>query len=49
MNRQELLEALRKEDEVTLLELLEITSDDLVDVFVDKIDDNLDKMYRLYE
>lgn len=49
MNRQELLEALRKEDEVTLLELLEISSDDLVDVFIDKIDDNLDKMYRLYE
>lgn len=37
MNHLELLEYLRTVDEITLLELLEITSDDLVDNFIEKI------------
>jgi hypothetical protein len=45
MNKSELLEELRNIDEVALLELLEITSSELVDAFLDKIDDNIDKLY----
>ena len=45
MNKVELLDVLRSMDEVTLMELLEITSDELVDVFLDKIEDNIDKVY----
>ena len=47
MNKQELLEVLRSTDELTLLETLEINSDDLVDRFLDKIDDNIDKLYKI--
>jgi ribosome assembly protein YihI (activator of Der GTPase) len=45
MNKIELLEALRSLDEISLLELLEINSDELVDAFLDKIDDNIEKLY----
>lgn len=45
MNKIELLEALRCLDEISLLELLEVNSDDLVDAFLDKIDENLDRLY----
>ena len=45
MDKFELLEVLRGLDEITLLELLEITSEELVDKFMDKIEDNLDKIY----
>lgn len=37
MNHLELLEKLRSMDEVSLLELLEITSEDIVDAFADQI------------
>ncbi len=37
MNHAELLEQLRKLDEVLLLELLEISSEDIVDAFLDRI------------
>ncbi len=40
MDKAELLEKLRKLDEVLLLELLEITSEELVDAFLDKIEEN---------
>lgn len=40
MNR--LLEQLKQLDEVTLMELLDISSEDLVDAFLDKIKDNED-------
>jgi hypothetical protein len=46
MNTVELIEELRKLDEVTLLELLEINSTDLVDAFLDRIEDNLERLYR---
>jgi hypothetical protein len=45
VNKLELLEALRSVEELTLLELLEINSSDLVDAFYDKIEDNIDKIY----
>jgi hypothetical protein len=37
MDKYELLEKLRHLDEVTLLELLEVTSEDIVDRFLDRI------------
>lgn len=40
MSRVELIEKLRSYDEVILLELLEITSEDIVDRFIDKIVEN---------
>lgn len=40
MSRIELVEKLRNVDEVLLLELLNITSDEIVDRFIDKIVDN---------
>ena len=47
MNKYELYEVLRSLDEVTLLELLEVNSSDLIDKFYDRVDDNIDKFYRL--
>lgn len=47
MNKPELIEELRKTDEITLLEVLEITSEDLLDRFMDRVDDNMDKLYLL--
>lgn len=40
MMTSEMIEELRKLDEVTLLELLEVDSTELVDAFLDKIEDN---------
>lgn len=45
----ELIEALRKVDEITLLELLEVTSEELVDAFLDRIVENKDKLYKYVE
>lgn len=42
----ELLEELRKIDEVTLLELLEVTSEEIIDAFLDRIVDNKEKLYK---
>jgi hypothetical protein len=49
MTKQELLQRLREEDEVVLLELLGLTSTELVDKCLDEIDDNLEKLTRQYE
>jgi antitoxin component of RelBE/YafQ-DinJ toxin-antitoxin module len=46
MNKIELIAELRKIDEVTLLELLQLTSDDLVDMFLDKIAENQGKLLQ---
>jgi len=43
---QELCEDLKKFDESTLLELLNITSEELVDMFQDKIEENLDRLLK---
>ena len=39
------LDQLRSLDEVSLMELLEVTSEDLVDAFIDRIEDNLSFIY----
>ena len=46
MNRtfSELCEELKRIDETTLLELLEISSEEIVDKFEDRIEDRLDKL-----
>ena len=49
MNKIELIEELRKIDEVTLLEWLNITSDDIVDAFLDRIAENQGKLIGLYD
>jgi hypothetical protein len=48
-SKLELLKKLRKLDEVLLMELLEITSEELVDAFLDKIDDKLTYIYDQLE
>lgn len=47
MDYSELLDELKTIDEVALLEILELTSEDLVERFSDKINENLNKVYRL--
>jgi len=46
MDKFELLETLRHLDEVTLLELLEVCSDDIVDRFLDRIEEKEDVLYE---
>ena len=46
MDYIEVLDELKRLDEVTLLELLEITSEDLVDNFSDKINEHLNRIYK---
>jgi hypothetical protein len=46
VNFPEVIEQLKHEDEITLLELLEITSEDLVDAFSERIEENIKKVYR---
>ena len=46
MNKQELIERLRDLDEVLLVELLGVNSTDIVDAFLDKIEDNIDYLRK---
>ncbi len=46
MDKAELLEELRKLDEVTLIELLGVNSTDIVDAFLDIINDNLEYLHK---
>lgn len=46
MNQLELFEELRKVDEITLLELLEINSDDILDAFADRCYENYSKLLK---
>ena len=46
---EELKEKLQRVDEVTLLELLEIRSEDIVDRFEDYIEEQQDKLIREIE
>lgn len=46
---EELKEKLQRVDEVTLLELLEIRSDDIVERFEDLIEEQQDKLMREIE
>lgn len=41
---QELKERLKRLDELSLLELLDVTSEELVEMFVDRIEDNFDRL-----
>ena len=41
---QELQDRLKRFDEITLLELLDVTSEELVDSFIDRIEDNFDRL-----
>jgi hypothetical protein len=45
----ELIERLKQLDEITLLELLGITSEDLVDRFSDVIEDKQDKLTNIVD
>lgn len=45
----ELIEKLKLLDEVTLLELLELTTEDLIDAFSDRIEDNYNRVTRAVE
>jgi len=49
LSYNELLELLKREDEVSLLEMLEIYPEDIVDRFPDKIEAKLDKLRAEYE
>ena len=49
MDKKELIERLRQLDELTLLEILEINSSDLVDAFLDRIVDNEHRIYRYFD
>ena len=44
---EELKERLAGLDEVTLMEILDIHSDELVEAFEDRIEDNIDKLKRM--
>lgn len=46
MDTAELLEQLRNTDEVLLLELLELTSTEIVDAFLDKIEEHENRIRR---
>ena len=49
MNKLDLIERLRKTEETLLLELLDITSEDIVDAFLDKINERLEYLDRQLE
>ena len=49
MIEAELLEKLRNLDEVTILELLDLKTDDIIDAFLDRIVDRLAYIYKELE
>lgn len=49
MNKIELIEHLRQLDEITLLELLDINAEELVDAFLDKVDERQEYLYGQFE
>lgn len=46
---QELQDRLKRFDEITLLELLDVTSEELVEAFIDRIEDNFDRLLNEVE
>lgn len=48
MNRSELLEQLRELDEITLIELLGISSEEIVDAFLEQIEDNEERLIKKF-
>jgi hypothetical protein len=49
MHYQELLEKLRQLPEEILLDLLGLTSEDLVDSFIDKIQEDEDRLHEYFD
>lgn len=49
MHYQELLEKLRQLPEEILLDLLGLTSEDLVDAFIDRIQEDEDKYHEYFD
>lgn len=49
MNKQDLLERLRQTDEIALMEMLGITSNDLVDAFLDIIEEKYNYLDKTTE
>jgi hypothetical protein len=47
--KQQITELLREESPDTILELLEISADELVDTFYDKIEERIDYLRKQYE
>ncbi len=45
----DVLELLKRESEVDLLEILDLSSEELVDLLQDTIEDKLDKILRYYQ
>lgn len=48
MNLQEVNEELRKIDEITVMELLGLTSDDLVDAFFEKVEEEQERLIKYF-
>lgn len=46
---EEVKQRLKTLDEVTLMELLEVSSEDLVEVFSDRIEDKLEQLKGIYD
>ena len=46
---QDLLDMLKKEDEISLLEILNLSSSELVDMLQDTIEDQQDRLFSYYE
>lgn len=46
---KDILEKLKQEDEVSVVELLDLRSDDLVERFIDIVEDKLEKLREEYE
>lgn len=46
LTHHELCEELEKQDEIELLELLNVTSEELVEKFQDKIEDNFERLIK---
>ena len=49
MDKLNLLERLRLQDVLTVVELLKLSTDDIVDAFLDKIDDNHEEINEALE
>jgi hypothetical protein len=49
MTFNDLLERLKRETEVDLLEILDLSSEELVDLLQDTIEDKLDRILNYYE
>lgn len=49
MTKTELILKLRNEEETLLIDLLNLTSTEIVDAFLDRIDERLGYLYKQYE